>query len=96
MFKLLGQKTLKVILRSRFFWKCTVHCKVKRLHVYYLRKTRICLFVVEVELGSICPHPDACLDNKAVCSSDSRCVCGSSYFDNNGVQVVGGVCVPSK
>ncbi|KAK3584005.1 hypothetical protein CHS0354_000880, partial [Potamilus streckersoni] len=44
----------------------------------------------EVRLGSSCILKDACAG--AICNG-GRCTCESGYYDSNGVNTTGGLCI---
>ncbi|KAK3596070.1 hypothetical protein CHS0354_035143 [Potamilus streckersoni] len=44
----------------------------------------------EVGLGFNCSQLDACNDTYAVCNG--KCVCLPGYYDDNGVNITGGIC----
>ncbi|KAK3584007.1 hypothetical protein CHS0354_000882 [Potamilus streckersoni] len=42
-------------------------------------------------LGSACSQKDECSEPKSVCHNGT-CICGTGYYDINGVKVIGGTC----
>ena len=61
----------------------------------------MCVYFSEIKLGdtgcdNFINQLNSCEDSNAVCDTETKCVCKTGYYDDNGADTRLGTCTPSK
>lgn len=62
------------------------------INVYFFQKS----VSSELNLGEDCSRNDACGTENSFCGESGKCECSQGFYDNNGDDVNGGLCLFSK